>query len=148
MRFEIVDWKFRKHPDKEIILPTKATRHSAGYDFYSNETFSIKPGETKILWTDVKVKLTPEEFLMIVPRSSIGLKKNLMLSNTVGIIDSDYYGNLENDGNIGIAIYNYGNKTREIREGERIAQGIVLKFEDNTLQAYGKRKGGFGSTGI
>jgi len=146
-RFEVVRDEYRKHPNKEIKLPTRATANSAGYDFYSNETIMIPPGSYHVFWTDVKVKLEKDEFLMIVPRSSVATQKNLILANSVGIIDADYYNNPDNDGNIGIWLINTSNnQTATIKEGERIAQGIILKYfaSDKT---QGKRGGGFGSTG-
>lgn len=151
-RFEVVKDVCRKHPDEEIKLPTKGTRYSAGYDFYSNESVMISPQETYPFHTDIKVKLEKDEFLMIVPRSSIGIKKHLMLMNTVAIIDSDYYNNEDNDGNIILALYNYYNYgVSWIENGERIAQGIVCKYvnstEDLSHSTTKKRKGGIGSTG-
>jgi len=148
MRFEVVDDKFRKYPNNSVKLPKKSTRHSVGYDFYSNQDFILDPGDTKIFWTDIKVKLKPNEFLMIVPRSSIGIHKHLMLANTVGIIDPDYYDNVDNGGNIGIAMYNYGKSQVTVHEGERIAQGIILEFVDDRNNVENvKRSGGIGSTG-
>ena len=164
MNFEIVRDRHRKFPQNYIELPITATFGSAGYDFKSNEEMVIHPGQTYIFWTDIKVKLANHEFLMIVPRSSIGIKKSLMLANTVGIIDSDYYDNMNNDGNIAIALHNYGNVATEIHLGERIAQGIVMNhnnfntYTDSIMgydtsimfsdsQVDNVRLGGLGSTG-
>jgi dUTP pyrophosphatase len=146
--FYIVKDEFRKYLNKDIKLPTRATQNSAGYDFYSPDNFIINSKAFAIIATDIKVNMCGDEFLQIVPRSSIGIKKNLMLKNTIGIIDSDYFENEENDGNILIALYNYGNEKVEIKEGERIAQGIFCKYgvtiDDKPLTIL--RKGGIGSS--
>lgn len=148
-RFQIVDSSKRKHKTIMPFLPKKSTKGSSGYDFYSLETRYIPPKEKHTFWTDVKVKLFDDETLIIIPRSSVGDTKNLMLANTIGNIDPDYYGNEKNDGNIGIRFYNYGDQTSVISKGERIAQGIVVKIAQcNGGIASEIRKGGFGSTGV
>lgn len=146
--FEVVADKYRKHPNVDIQLPTRATQHSAGYDFYSPVTAVINPNEQVIIWTDVKAYMQPDEVLLILPRSSIGIKRGLILANTIGVIDSDYYNNPENDGNIAICLKNLNpHQTVVIEKGEKIAQGIFVKYllvdNDNTTV---KRKGGIGST--
>ena len=131
-----------------IILPTRGSKTSAGYDFYSTEGFTLKPNENKLIWSDVKAYMQEGEVLELYVRSSIGIKKSLMLKNLTGIIDSDYYENESNDGNIGICLYNYGDKEVTIEKGERIAQGIFKQFlvadNGNTDK---ERNGGIGSTG-
>lgn len=145
--FEVVADKHRKHGETEIILPKRGSKHSAGYDFYSPEEVIIPAGEQRLIWTDVKSYMQKDEVLFLVVRSSIGIKKGLQLANTVGIIDSDYYGNPENDGNIGICLKNTTDTDILIEAGERIAQGIFLKFfvgdAGNTEE---ERTGGIGST--
>lgn len=147
--FEVIKDEHRKHSDVKIQLPTRGDSRSAGYDFYSNETIVLQPKQSHLFWTDVKSFMLNDEVLKIYVRSSIGVKKGLMLKNTVGIIDSSYYSNKDNDGNIGICLYNNSNKAVEIQKGERIAQGVFLKYlladEDETLNS--ERSGGFGSTG-
>jgi dUTP pyrophosphatase len=148
MKFEIVNKEKRKFPTQDIILPTRKTSHSAGYDFYSNEGMFINPNSTHIFWTDVKVELDEDMLLQVSIRSSLAAQ-GLILSNGVGIIDSDYYGNESNDGNIGIMVTNLTNKFVKIQSGDRIAQGIILQY---WIAAYGtkpksKRTGGIGSTG-
>lgn len=91
---------------EDIYLPLRATRTSAGYDFFAVQDLYIKPGKTAKFWTDIKVYLQPDEVLLMVPRSSIGIKRDLMLANTVGVIDSDYYNNPDNEGNIAICLRN------------------------------------------
>ena len=146
--FEIVSDIHRKFPNEIINLPSKGTQDSVGYDFYSNESKIIEPNSEHLFWSDIKVKLPNDMFLMIVVRSSIGIEYNLMLANTVGIIDPCYYQNISNDGNIGICLYNYGNTPAGINKGARIAQGIVIPFVvSNDVNKLNTRIGGIGSTG-
>lgn len=130
-----------------VQLPKRATKFSAGYDIYSNENCVIKPSEVYLVATGVKVKMANDEVLKIYSRSSLGVKKRLALVNSVGIIDSDYYGNKENDGHIRIALYNFSPNSVEIFKGERIAQGLFSKYlicDDDSASKV--RTGGFGST--
>lgn len=147
--FEIIKDEHRKHSDVEIQLPTRGDSRSAGYDFYSNETVVLQPKQSHLFWTDVKSYMLDNEVLSIHVRSSIGTKKDLMLKNTTGIIDSSYYENPSNDGNIGICLVNMGDKIQKIEKGERIAQGVFTKYlivdEDTCLKS--ERTGGFGSSG-
>lgn len=143
--FDVVREDCRKTTGN-ITLPTRATAHSAGYDFYSPVDVVIQPQESVMIWTDVKAHMYYDNALLIIPRSSMG-KHRVMLSNTVGLIDNDYYGNESNDGNIGFSLLNNGNTPYEIRKGDRIGQGIFIKYgtvkNDDT---NGTRTGGFGST--
>ena len=94
--------------------------------------------------------MQPDEVLLIYIRSSTALKKRLMLMNSVGVIDADYYGNAENEGHIYIPLYNYGKESVHIAAGERIAQGIFTHYLTVDGDAAGRgtvRAGGFGSTG-
>lgn len=146
--FELVEDKFRMHKDKNINIPVRASSGSAGYDIYTPEKFTISPKEIKIIWTDIKAYMNDSEVLQIYIRSSIGIKKGLVLANGTGIIDKDYYSNPSNDGNIGIAIINISEKAVEIDENERIAQGLFINYllTDND-NVNNKRIGGIGSTG-
>ena len=148
-RFEVVRSDARK-TEGVIKLPTRADRGSAGYDFYSAIDFEIKPGETKIVPTDVKAKMLTNEVLMLFVRSSIGIKKNIVLANGTGVIDSTYYSNPANDGNICGAFTNLGTETQVFKAGERLMQGVFLEYlttvDDNPVNA--QRTGGVGSSGI
>lgn len=143
-RFEVV----KGCDPKETLLPKRATASSAGYDFYSKEAAEIRPGETRVLFTGVKAKMPSSEVLILAARSSLAVKRSLSLANGIGIIDADYYGNPENDGEIGIALHNHGTETASIQKGERIAQGVFLPYltvdED---ESEDRRLGGFGSSG-
>lgn len=143
--FKVVKDELRKNSG-EIKLPTRATEHSAGYDFYSPVDVIIQPNESVMIWTDVKANMYYDNALLIIPRSSMG-KHPIMIANTVGLIDSDYYENESNDGNIGFRLLNLGSTPYEIKIGDRIGQGVFIKFgitkDDN---ASGARQGGYGST--
>lgn len=144
--FEVVSDDFRKNPGVEITLPTRGSKNSAGYDFYSPIDAVIQPNEMIMIWTDIKASMYYDNALLIIPRSSMG-KHPIMISNTVGLIDADYYGNESTDGNIGFRLFNLGTTPYEIKAGDRIGQGIFIKYgtikDDNTTI---ERKGGFGST--
>lgn len=145
-RFEVVREEHRKHPNIEVKLPTRATAHSAGYDFYSPVDVVIEPGKSCFFFTDVKANMYWDNVLMLYVRSSMG-KHPVVIANGTGIIDSDYYSNEDNDGNIGFRLLNLGDEPYEIKVGDRIGQGVFLKYgtvkDDNTST---ERKGGFGST--
>ena len=143
--FKVVKQEHRKN-DGCIKLPTRATEHSAGYDFYSPVGITIPPHEMVMIWTDIKAHMHNDNALLIIPRSSMG-KQPIMISNTIGLIDSDYYENPDNDGNIGFRLLNLGNTPYEIKVGDRIGQGVFIKYgtTDND-DTRATRKGGFGST--
>ena len=131
-----------------IMLPKRATSGSAGYDFYLPFDLTIKPNESVKVYTGIRAKIDPDYVLMIFPRSGLGTKYHLMLDNTVGVIDSDYY-NALNEGHIIIALTNHSDKVLELKRGDRFAQGVFLKFgitvDDDTKS---ERLGGHGSTGM
>ena len=133
----------------EIIkLPKRATKGSAGYDFYAPFDFTLKPGETIKIPTGIRCKMEEGWVLKIYPRSGLGFKYRLQLNNTVGIIDSDYYYS-DNEGHIMIKVTNDSNenKTVDVQKGQGFAQGIFVEFgityDDDTTD---ERNGGFGST--
>ena len=142
--------KFEKvRYDDTGILPTRADLGSAGHDFYTPIDLEIKPGEIVKFNTNIKVIMEPDEVLLLFVRSSIGIKKNLMLCNGTGVIDSTYYNNPDNEGNIIGALFNYGNETQYIKAGERVIQGVFVKYliTDNDKPLSDKRIGGVGSSG-
>lgn len=142
--FEEVRYDMRR-TDGDITLPTRATKNSMAYDFYSNSTYHIKPNEIAKIWTDVKAYMKFGECLIINVRSSMGGK--FMLANSQGWIDGDYYSNQDNDGNIGIFLKNISDKEIVIHRGDRIAQGAFMNYliADNG-NTDNERIGGFGST--
>lgn len=134
------------YKDSNIQLPKRATKHSAGYDFHTIEDVVIQPHTTVVIKTGVKSHFMPNEVLMIVPRSSIGIKRNLIMPNNVAIIDSDYYNNPDNEGHIFIPLHNLGDSPQGIKAGERIAQGIFVPFLTDGTHSETERVGGVGST--
>lgn len=132
------------------ILPIKATRGSACYDFTAPIDITLQVGERQMVWTNVKAYMLEDEVLQLFPRSSMGIK-GLCLMNTVGIIDSTYYSNPKNDGNIGVMLVNNGTETIFIKAGERFIQGMFSKYliidgEKEREDELAERIGGFGST--
>lgn len=133
---------------KEMRLPRRATKGSAGYDFFAPFTIILKPGETIKFPTGVRCRIDEGWMLTLVPRSGLGFKYRLQLDNTIGIIDSDYY-NSSNEGHIFVKLTNDSRegKTVVIEQGTAYMQGIFIPFgtvEDDA--AEGIRDGGFGST--
>ncbi len=133
----------------KVILPKRSTKKSAGYDIRSLEHYILKKGESKIFNTGIKVSMNDDEVLYIYPRSSYGFKYNVCLANSVGVIDSDYYNNKENEGHIRIKLINLGNDDLEININDKIAQCVFMKYlcVDNEEEIESIRTGGIGSTG-
>ena len=146
-KFEVVKPEFRKFKDEEIILPKRATKNAAGYDFYSPTECTIMPNEVKLIWTDVKATFGEREMLLLMVTSGMG-KRGIMLANNIGLIESDYYNNPSNDGNLGFMLYNYGKEPYVIKVGDKIGQGVFSCFltVDGEADVTSERKGGFGST--
>ncbi len=135
--------------DVDIIMPKRATEMSAGYDIYSPHGVTIHAGEEVSVPTGLKIKLPAGYFLMLVPRSSLGMNYGIELANTVGIIDADYYNNKSNEGHILVKLVNRGNKTCIIPRDKAICQGLILRYEiTSNDRATAKRIGGIGSTDI
>ena len=130
----------------DIILPKRATKGSAGYDFTSPIDFVLKPNEMIKVPTGIRCFIEEGYVLHIYPRSSLGFKYQMTLANTVGIIDADYY-NALNEGHIIVALVNRGNKEINIKKGDRFVQGIFYKFYTAEEEEITKvRTGGFGSS--
>ena len=147
--FEAVVEEMRKETN-EYILPTRGTSKSAGYDLASPIDVIIEPHSSVLIWTNVKAYMADNEVLQLHVRSSVGIKKGLMLKNVTGIIDADYYGNESNDGNIALALYNTGDEAVVIQKGDRLVQGIFVKYltVDNDTFLKDERTGGIGSTNV
>lgn len=134
---------------KNIHIPHRKTAMSAGYDIESAVDEDVLPGAIKIIPTGLKAYMEADEYLAVYIRSSIAIKQGVMLANGTGIIDADYFDNEDNEGHIMCALYNASNHIFHISKGDRIAQGIFLKYlvADHDV-AGGKRVGGIGSTGV
>lgn len=159
-RFEIVSFEqfksaFDNKTEEEIktiydglILPKRATKGSAGYDFFAPFDIVLKPGETAKIPTGIRVYIEENYVLKLYPRSGLGFKYRLQLNNTVGIIDSDYYYS-DNEGHIFAKITNDSNEAKivEIKAHTGFMQGIFVEygitFDDDVTSI---RNGGFGST--
>ena len=137
--------------DKNINLPVRKTARAAGYDVEAAEDTVIPPFENGVkpvlVHTGLKAYCQDDEWFMLANRSSHPGKKNLVLANGIGVIDTDYYGNPDNDGEFLYAYYNVGTEPIEIKKGDIIGQVVFQKFllVDNDISG-GKRLGGFGST--
>lgn len=131
-----------------ISIPARATSGSAGYDFKAPFDFTLAPGETIKIPTGIRARIDDGWVLMIFPRSGLGFKYRLQLNNTVGVIDSDYFGS-DNEGHIMVKMTNCTNegKTISLKAGEGFAQGIFMPYGITTDdEVTDIRNGGFGST--
>lgn len=132
-----------------IKLPARATKGSAGYDFFVPFDIELKAGESALIPTGISAEINEGWVLSVYPRSGLGFKFRLQLDNTVGIIDSDYFYS-DNEGHILIKLTNCSNEGKDlfIPAGSGFAQGIFteygITYSDN---AENSRNGGFGSTG-
>lgn len=139
-----------KRMSDTAILPTRGSERAAGIDLYADihEPFiTIAPFQTKIVGSGIACEF-PEGFWgMVVPRSSIGIKRGISLANNVGIIDNDFIGEIK------LGLYNHTEHDVIVERGERIAQMILLPYyiynivEVNELSDTERGEGGFGSTG-
>jgi len=131
-----------------IQLPRRATKGSAGYDFFAPYAFQLQPGEEMMIPTGIRVRMDGDWVLCLYPRSGLGFKYRLQLNNTVGVIDSDYF-NSDNEGHIMARLTNDSRegKVLQVASGMGFMQGIFTEYgitEDD--EAEGVRNGGFGST--
>ncbi len=132
---------------EEYILPRRATKCSAGYDFFALCDYVIKPQEKVLIPTGYKAQFESDEALLVVIRSSLGIKKDIRLTNQVGVVESDYYNNPNNEGHLFVSLQNLGNEDFVIKKGEAYTQGIFIKFlitSDDCVDTV--RTGGIGST--
>ena len=133
---------------EQIKLPRRATKGSAGYDFFLPVSIELKPGETVKIPTGIRAEMAERYVLLLFPRSGLGFKYRLQFDNTVGVIDSDYFGS-DNEGHIFAKLTNDSReeKTVSLSAGTGFMQGVFLPYgitvDDD---AYENRNGGFGST--
>jgi dUTP pyrophosphatase len=141
-RFEVVSTY------ENVVLPKRATRHSAGYDLHSVKETRIDPKQMGLVATGVKAYFGENETLLIYARSSLPMKYGLMLPNGVGVIDSDYVDNESNEGELFVLLYNFTDYPVIIPKNERIAQAVFTPFltVDDEPSPSSSRTGGFGST--
>lgn len=145
--FEFVSPSDRKYGNNGAI-PVRADKGACAYDMFSPIDVIIQPNEQILIWTDVKAYMELDEVLILNVRSSQG-KPRVQLANTQGWIDSTYYNNVTNDGNIGVYLRNEGTFPYEIKQGDRICQVMFQKYlvADNDTVLKNTRTGGFGSSG-
>lgn len=131
---------------ESIKLPQRATKGSAGYDFYLPMNISIPPHSSMVIPTGIRCEIEEGYVLLILPRSGHGFKYGIRLQNTCGVIDSDYYYS-DNEGHIMVKLYNPNNDEFELEAGTAFCQGIFVPYgitvDDNVTE---NRNGGFGST--
>ena len=142
--------KVAKYADVDFPMPERKTELSAGYDFCLPEEVTLEPGKLQLVPTGVKAYMQPGEWLGMHIRSSMAVKKRLMLVNNVGIIDADYYNNPDNEGHIMLVLLNMGENPVTLPKGERVAQGIFYNYltaDGDEKVSKAVRGGGFGSTG-
>lgn len=143
MKFERVS----KYPEAQ--LPERATKGSAGYDFFVAEDISIGPGSIVLVPTGVKAQIDEGYWLELAVRSSTPRKLGLILANGIGIVDSDYYNNPDNEGHIMFQVYNISDHGVILHKGDRIGQGVFVSYgltDDDNVERL--RTGGFGSTSL
>lgn len=143
-KFEIAETLPEGVEESNVKLPERSTEKSAGYDLAS-AVDTVVPAHGRVLVpTGVTCKLSRIEYLAVVPRSGLALKKGITVLNTPGTVDADYYPNC-----IGVILYNTTDEDFVVNVGDRIAQGIIHEYNITVDdKAEGKRTGGFGSTGI
>ena len=139
------------YENENINLPRRSTAHSAAYDIEAacdivlpSFKIGLKP---TLIPTGLKAYMLDDEVLMNLPRSSGPKKQGIVFPHSMGVIDSDYYGNIDNDGHIFIQCINIKDEDVIIKKGDKIAQAYFQKFlvtDDD--DAIGERIGGFGST--
>ena len=142
--FELVE----KYKNETDLLPVRETTHAAGYDLKAAETITILPGEIKLVPTGLKAYMQDGEVLYLYDRSSGAKKLGIVLVNSVGVIDGDYYNNPGNEGLMYGQFINITDKPVTIEKGTRMAQAVFAPFlVSDGDTANGERVGGFGSTG-
>ena len=134
-------------PLEEIPLPRRATAGSAGYDFVSPVETVIPAGGKAVIPTGIRCEMAEGWVLMLFPRSGLGFKHQIRLSNTVGVIDSDY-AFADNEGHIQVSLRNPMDRDLVIGKGERFCQGVFLQYGlAEEEESFARRRGGMGSTG-
>lgn len=131
-------------------LPQKGSKKAAGYDFINPEEVTIQPNEIVYVKTGIKAQFPDDMALLLLNRSSNPKKKHLILANGIGLVDADYYNNPDNEGEIAFAFMNVSSEPVTILRGEKLGQGMFVRYYDVVDYDSDKvndREGGFGSTG-
>lgn len=131
----------------EYTIPVRSTTTSAGYDIKVLYDITINPNEIVKIPTGLKAYMLDDECMLIIVRGSVGVKHNIRMCNQVGLIDSDYYNNVNNEGHIWVTLQNHGKNVVNFKKGDRIVQAIFIKYLKTDQDIVNeKRIGGFGST--
>lgn len=137
-----------KRIDLETALPSYHTSESAGFDIASGGDVTVPPGEVVKIPTGLVIAAPSGHFLLIAARSSLPLKKGLMMANGIGVVDPDYTGPSDQ---VHIIVYNFTDKPVEVKKGERLCQGIFIRSEQAEWEEVDEirksDRGGLGSTG-
>ena len=144
-KFEVIT----AYQDQGINLPVRKTKTSAGYDLEAAENVSLASGKTTAVKTGLKATMADNEYLQLSLRSGLAIKNTLIMPNAPGIVDADYYNNVDNEGHIMIAVFNPNKEDFFVKKGDRVAQGIFLKYGvvDGEEEVTTVREGGWGHTG-
>jgi len=134
--------------NEDVKLPIRTTKHSVAYDFFSPKNIVIPAGKSVLIKTGIKAYFQEDEVLHIYTRSGLGSKHGIQLRNSVGVIDSDYYNNPDNEGELLVTLLNTSDKEFIINKGDRFCQAIFQKIllVDNDITPDQQRIGGYGST--
>lgn len=133
----------------KLQIPTRATKDSAGYDFFTPTPIHLEPGESVVVKTGIRAKIDEGWALIVMPKSGLGFKYSVKLANTIGLIDGDYY-NADNEGHIMVKLENHGDKVIELHSGDKFVQGVFIMYgisSTDNINDKVERTGGFGSTG-
>ena len=138
-----------KKLDENAIIPTYGSEFAAGADLYActGETVTINPHETKLIHTGIAMEIPTGYAGLIYARSGIASKRGLAPANKVGVVDSDYRGELM------VALHNHSNSPQTVETHERVAQLVLVPYitaafeEVDELEDTARGAGGFGSTG-
>ncbi len=147
-KFEFVNRILSNEDGIKRLLPTRSTKNSAGYDFFNPKNIICKSHKITMIPTGIKAQFPEDEMLLLFNRSSNPKKKGLIILNGVGVVDSDYYNNTDNEGEMAFVFYNMLEEDVTLLAGEKLGQGIFVKYaKTDDDMAEGERIGGFGSTG-
>ena len=129
-------------------LPERSTKNSGGYDFFAMEDFILEPNKITYIPTGIKAKMLDDEILVIANRSSNPKKKGIILASGINIIDADYYGNPDNDGEISLILQNITSEPIKVSKGDKTVQGVFIKYlKTDNDNSDAERVSGIGSTG-
>ncbi|MGM9520093.1 MAG: dUTP diphosphatase [Phascolarctobacterium sp.] len=136
-----------KDAPTDTILPKRKTKNAAGYDFYSPCDFVVPAkGTSETIYFGVKAHMLHNEFLQLIIRSGLSIHHGVLLACS-GVIDADFANNPDNDGNIAAKFFNTSNEDYHVKKGDRVCQGIFMKYYRTHDDDGGEAVRGYGSTG-